>query len=160
MQTGADVGLNLSLASATRVAPPEPPAATVYVVEDDPSVAELARDLCARLGRSAVVYGAPGDFLRACEADQPAAVVLDWRLERELGSAAFMAIRHRFPQLPVVCWTGTRVDDLPVMVRDDPHTLVIGKDAGIEPFEAALRWAVDGNDNREIAGGRHLPHSA
>ncbi|HEX2141107.1 MAG TPA: hypothetical protein VHK28_02365 [Candidatus Limnocylindria bacterium] len=114
------------------------------MVEDDPAVAELAREMCVGMGQTAAIYAAPGAFLRDCEAGAPAAVVLDWRLEREVGSAAFMAIRHRFPELPVVCWTATPCDHLPDMVRDDPHTRVVDKADGAGAFEVALRWAVSG----------------
>ncbi len=71
----------------------------------------------------------------------PRAVVLDWRLEREVGAAAFMAIRHRFPLLPVVCWTASP-DGLPTMIRHDPLTRVVGKGAGLAAFETALAWAL------------------
>jgi hypothetical protein len=53
-----------------------------------------------------------------------------------------MAVRHRYPQLPVVCWTASPAWQLPQMIRQDPMTRVIDKAAGAEAFEAALRWAL------------------
>ncbi len=113
----------------------------IAIVEDDPALGELAADLCRGLGAAAVVYGAPADFLDAAKTQPPDVLVLDWRLQGQLGAAAFMAVRHRYPAMPVVCWTASPAWNLPQMIRHDPMTAVIDKAAGPEPFEAAVRWA-------------------
>ncbi|HET6381462.1 MAG TPA: response regulator [candidate division Zixibacteria bacterium] len=156
MQLGPSVGLDLS--PAARAAARAATSDRVFVVDDDHSVAELVREVCAGLGRTATVYAAPAALLRDCEGGPPAAVVLDWRLEREVGSAAFLAIRHRFPRLRVVCWTAARPDELPAMVRADPHTRLVSKEGGVRPLEAALRWAVDLGPSKETSDGRPVPH--
>jgi CheY-like chemotaxis protein len=115
---------------------------SVGVVEDDPMVAALAADLCRGLGARAAVFASPTPFLQAFRDRAPRAVILDWRLEREVGAAAFMAIRHRFPSLPVVCWTASPPHGLPAMLHQDPLTRVVEKGAGLAAFESALAWAL------------------
>jgi DNA-binding NtrC family response regulator len=131
-----------ALVNEMREAPAVDACPLVGVVEDDPGVAALAADLCNGLGANASVFTSPTQFLRAFDAEAPRAVVLDWRLERAVGSPAFMAIRHRFPQLPVVCWTACPTDELPAMLHADPMTRVVDKAAGLAAFEAALTWAL------------------
>jgi hypothetical protein len=72
---------------------------------------------------------------------RPRLLILDWRFERELGAAVFMTVRHRFGDLPIVCWTATPASDLPTMVVDDPRVRIVPKSDGIDAFEAAVRWA-------------------
>jgi CheY-like chemotaxis protein len=127
---------------------------TIGVVEDDPTVAALASDLCRDLGATAALFASPTPFLRAFDDGAPRAVVLDWRLEREVSAAAFMAIRHRFPQVPVVCWTAAPADTLPTMIHADPMTRMVDKAAGMAAFEAALLWALG------VGAGDALPASA
>lgn len=131
---------------------PRSPSPLVGVVEDDPTVAALASELCRGLGATASLYTSPTPFLASFVDEAPQAVVLDWRLEREVGAAAFMAIRHRFPRLPVVCWTASPVGSLPAMVRDDPATRIVDKAAGADAFEAALLWALQGVEADERSG--------
>jgi CheY-like chemotaxis protein len=142
--------MSLSMASGDAIPPPERAAAPdghtvaidVSVLEDEPALAELAADLCRGLGVTAAVYASPAPFLEAARIAPPRVLVLDWRLQGQLGAAAFMAVRHRYPQLPVVCWTASPAWQLPQMIRQDPMTRVIDKAAGAEAFEAALRWAL------------------
>ncbi|PZR64759.1 MAG: hypothetical protein DLM71_01540 [Chloroflexi bacterium] len=116
----------------------------VWIVEDEPAAAQLAADLCTSIGAEPSLFRSALPFLRAFrEVKTPAAIVLDWRLEHELSAALFMATRHRFPELPVIYWTGSGASALPSMVRDDPHTCVVDKAHGSGPFERALRWALD-----------------
>ncbi len=117
----------------------------IWVVEDEPAAAALALELCAAAGVDASVFRAPQQFLAALQgSDAPRAVVLDWRLERELSAALFLATRHRHPRLPVIYWTGSTAEALPAMVRDDGFTCIVDKAGGVGSFERALAWAVDG----------------
>lgn len=116
----------------------------VWIVEDEPAAAALAADLCLSCGASPSVYRAPLPFLAALRsAEPPHAVVLDWRLERELSAALFLATRHRYPDLPVVYWTGSPGDALPAMIREDARTVVIDKAAGSRAFESAITAALE-----------------
>jgi FixJ family two-component response regulator len=120
----------------------EPPA-DVVVLEDDPQVAALAVELCREMGLQAAPFPAPAPFLAAYALQPPRVVVLDWLLEREIGSAVFLAVRHRFGDVPIVCWTGMEPGLLPDMVAVDARTQVVDKAAGVAPFQDAIRWALD-----------------
>ena len=136
-------------------------AGEVSILEDEPMLARLAADLCGELGVSAVTFDSPAACLNAAREFPPRALILDWRLRDQLGAAAFMAVRHRYPRLPVVCWTASQRPHLPQMILHDPMTRLVDKAAGVEQFETALRWALAFADRDE--GGqdvRPVPHSA
>jgi CheY-like chemotaxis protein len=142
MQSGDSMSEDLDLATAPAAEAARVGAwPSVGIVEDDPTVAGLALEMCRGLGADAALFPSATPFLQAFTHVPPRAVVLDWRLEREVGAAAFMAIRHRFPRLPVVCWTASP-DALPTMIRHDPLTRVVPKSAGLAAFESALAWAL------------------
>ena len=114
----------------------------VWIVEDEPAAATLAAELCDGWGAQVSVFRAPLPFLSALrDRPQPTAVVLDWRLERELSAGLFLATRHRYPRLPVIYWTGHAAGELPSMITDDALTTVVDKADGTGPFERALDWA-------------------
>jgi DNA-binding NtrC family response regulator len=114
----------------------------VWIVEDEPAAAALAVELCEGQGADATVFQAPLPYLSALrDRTPPGAVVLDWRLEHELSAALFMATRHRYPELPVIYWTGHASSALPSMIMEDARTMVIDKAGGAEAFERALAWA-------------------
>jgi FixJ family two-component response regulator len=115
----------------------------IWIVEDEPAAAALAVDLCAAAGAVAIVFSAALPFLGALRIlEPPAAVVLDWRLEREVSAAIFLAIRHRTPDMPVVYWTGSPRANLPGMISGDGRARIVDKAAGAAAFEAALAWAL------------------
>lgn len=128
--------------SAT-VGGPEPlPVHQIWIVEDEPDAAALAAELCESCGAEPLVYRTPLPYLVALRSvPAPRAVVLDWRLERELSAALFLATRHRYPGLPVIYWTGT-TDALPATVRDDRNTRIVDKADGATAFEVAVTWAL------------------
>ena len=115
----------------------------VWIVEDEPAAAALAADLCDANGAVPSVYRLPIAFLTALRTcAPPAAVILDWRLEHELSAALFLATRHRYPDIPVIYWTGSPSSSLPSMISDDRRTTIVDKAAGSYSFEAALTWAL------------------
>jgi CheY-like chemotaxis protein len=117
---------------------------TVWIVEDELAAAELAADLCEAAGVPASVFRSPLPFLAALRGlSTPRAVVLDWRLEHELSAALFLATRHRFPELPVIYWTGSTARALPAMIRNDRLTRIVDKASGTSAFETALGWAME-----------------
>ena len=117
----------------------------VWIVEDEPDAASLAAELCEGCGVATSVFGGPLPYLAALRSEAaPVAVVLDWRLERELSAALYMTTRHHYPLLPVIYWTGSPADALPAMIRDDAHTTVVDKAGGTTSFESALSWALAG----------------
>ena len=115
----------------------------VWIVEDEPDVGRLAAEICEAVGAAPVVFRAPLSFLLALRGStMPSAVILDWRLENDLSSGIFLATRHRYRRMPVIYWTNSP-ESLPAMIRDDPLTLVVDKQGGVETFERALGWAFE-----------------
>jgi DNA-binding NtrC family response regulator len=119
------------------------PVRRVWIVEDEPEAAALAAELCLSSNADPLVFRTALPYLVALRASRaPDAVVLDWRLERELSAALFLATRHRYPSLPIVYWTGT-VDALPATVLQDRCTRVVDKADGAAAFERAVAWALE-----------------
>ena len=115
----------------------------IWIVEDEPAAALLAADLCEAGGASASVFRQPSTFLAALRTSgPPTAVILDWRLERELSAPLFLATRHRHPRLPVIYWTGSVRGALPAVIFEDRWVRFVDKADGTAPFEAALAWAL------------------
>jgi DNA-binding NtrC family response regulator len=118
-----------------------------WVVDDEPAAASLAEELCASGGVRATVFHAPLAYLAALRGSPPPrAVILDWRLERELSAGLFLATRHRHPRLPIICWTGSAVSSLPAMIRDDRCTIIVDKAGGAAAFDHALHWALTAHE--------------
>lgn len=113
----------------------------VAVIEDRPELAELAAELCERLGLVPTTYPTPARFLAELGERPPRLIVLDWRLEREVGAAVFLAVRHRFEEVPIVCWTAAAPEELPDMLAGDARTRLVRKASGLAAFEDAVRWA-------------------
>jgi DNA-binding NtrC family response regulator len=115
----------------------------VWIVEDEPEAAALAAELCVSSNSDPLVFRTALPFLVALRSSPaPDAVILDWRLERELSAALFLATRHRYPSMPVVYWTGT-TDALPATVRQDRSTRIVDKADGVDAFERAVAWALE-----------------
>ena len=132
---------------------PETP--DVVVLEDDPSLAELAVELCDRQGLSAATYTSPAGFLGEASRIPPRLLILDWRFERELGAGVFLAVRHRFGDVPIVCWTATPISDLPAMLIRDPRVRIVQKSRGVDAFENSVQWAAQdpATDGQRTDGG-------
>jgi FixJ family two-component response regulator len=129
-----------------RGAPPD-----VAVLEDDQTLSDLAVELCDRMGLSSATYRSPAGFLGEVSHISPRLLILDWRFERELGAAVFMAVRHRFGDLPIVCWTSSSITDLPAMLVRDPSVRIVQKARGVDAFESAVRWALEPTEAHEGA---------
>lgn len=124
-----------------RVGSRQPAPPDVAVLEDQRQLADLAVELCARLGLRAVPFSSSSRYNAAFRDRRPRLVILDWRLEHEVAAAVYMGLRHRHDDLPVVVWTATGEHDLPPMVATHPYTCVVQKASAIETLEAAIRWA-------------------
>jgi DNA-binding NtrC family response regulator len=126
---------------------------SVWVVEDEPAAAALAEEMCRAAGARATLFPDPRPFMEALRREPaPAAVVLDWRLVRELSAALFMATRRVHPGLPIVFWTASATDALPAMVRDDPSTRIVDKASGADAIEDAIAWALSVEPTPSPAG--------
>jgi CheY-like chemotaxis protein len=120
----------------------EPELPDVAVLEDERELADLAVEVCRQLGLSAGVFGTPAAYNVAFGQRRPRLVILDWRLDREVAAAVYMALRHRFGDLQIVLWTATGEGELPGMLGADPHTRVVRKSSGLVSLETALRDAI------------------
>ena len=91
------------------------PAATVFVVEDDPSVREALAGLIRSAGWSVEVFDSAHEFLARPKAEAPSCLVLDVGLPglSGLDLQARMAAQHN--DLPIVFITGH--GDIPMSVR-------------------------------------------
>jgi FixJ family two-component response regulator len=126
---------------------------TVWIVEDEPAAALLAAELCEASGVSSTMFRDPLSFLAALRsAPGPAAVILDWRLEREVSAGLFLATRHRYPSMPVIYWTGSVAGALPAVIRNDPWAVVVEKGTSTSSFEDALDWALDASPEPTVGG--------
>ncbi|MGI8658952.1 MAG: hypothetical protein ACR2K4_09350 [Candidatus Limnocylindria bacterium] len=115
----------------------------VWIVEDEVDAAALAADLCQASGAEPSLFRMPVAFLAALRtAPAPDVVILDWRLAHELSAALFLATRHRYPELPIIYWTGSPPDSLPAMICEDRYTMIVDKAAGTVSFEEAIGWAM------------------
>jgi two-component system cell cycle sensor histidine kinase/response regulator CckA len=122
----------------------------VWIVEDEPAAAMLAADICEASGAATSIFRRPLTYLTALRTSgPPTAVVLDWRLERELSAALFLATRHHHPRLPVIYWTGSTLGALPAMIFEDRWVVIVDKAAGTKSFEEALAWALATTDAEE-----------
>ncbi len=114
----------------------------VVVLEDERALADLAVEVCGHLGLRAVVFRTSAAYSGALGARRPRLVILDWRLEREVAAAVYLALRHRFHDLQIVLWTATGERELPGMLGADPHTRVVRKSSGLDALEMAIREAI------------------
>ena len=91
------------------------PAATVYVVDDDPAMREALDSLIRSRGLRALLYGSAQEFLRAPEVDAPSCLVLDVGLPGLSGLDLQSLLGENRRILPIVFITAGR--DVPPAVR-------------------------------------------
>lgn len=82
--------------------------ATIYVVDDDPSVREFIHALLCEAGHQRVVEaGSVTEAVRLISTVRPDLVLLDWHLGQEDGSEVIHALRTAYPEeiIPVIVLT-------------------------------------------------------
>jgi FixJ family two-component response regulator len=89
--------------------------ATVFVVDDDPSVRSALGDLFASVGLRVELCGSPTEFLRAKLPDAPCCLVLDVRLPGKSGLDFQNDLNESNIRLPIIFLTGH--GDIPMSVR-------------------------------------------
>jgi FixJ family two-component response regulator len=126
--------------------------ATVYVVDDDPSVREGLHTLFRSAGWEAEAFESAEDFLASARADTPACLVLDVSLPDFSGLELQQALRAEQTDLPIIFITGH--GDVPMSVRAmkagavEFLTKPCDNDALLEAVRQALersRAAMDGD---------------
>ena len=89
--------------------------ATVFVVDDDPSVRAALADLFSSVGLRVALFGSPTEFLRATLPDAPCCLVLDVRLPGKSGLDFQNELNVSNIRLPIIFLTGH--GDIPMSVR-------------------------------------------
>jgi FixJ family two-component response regulator len=92
-----------------------PPAATVFVVDDDPSVREAVASLLRSVGHRPRLFGSAQDFLASAKVEGPACLVLDVRMPGLGGLDCQRRLSEAGLQLPVIFMSGH--GDIPMTVR-------------------------------------------
>ena len=89
--------------------------ATVFVVDDDPSIRSALADLFASVGLRVELFGSPLEFLRRQLPDAPCCLVLDVRLPGKSGLDFQHELNEANIHLPVIFLTAH--GDVPMTVR-------------------------------------------
>jgi FixJ family two-component response regulator len=92
-----------------------PPAATVFVVDDDPSVREAVASLLRSVGYRPRLFGSAQEFLASAKVEAPACLVLDVRMPGLGGLDCQRRLSEAGLQLPVIFMSGH--GDIPMTVR-------------------------------------------
>jgi FixJ family two-component response regulator len=89
--------------------------ATVFVIDDDPSMREALEDLITSVGLEARLFASPREFLESKRPDTPGCLVLDVRLPGMSGLTFQQELAKTGGALPVIFLTGH--GDIPMSVR-------------------------------------------
>jgi FixJ family two-component response regulator len=89
--------------------------ATVFIVDDDPSIRVALENLVSSIGQQVETYAAAQDFLRDCPRDPAGCLVLDVQMPGLSGLDLQSELRHAGIHLPVIFITGRA--DIPTSVR-------------------------------------------
>ena len=89
--------------------------ATVFIVDDDPSIRVALENLVSSIGQQVETYAGAQDFLRDCPRDPAGCLVLDVQMPGLSGLDLQSELRHAGIHLPVIFITGRA--DIPTSVR-------------------------------------------
>ena len=89
--------------------------ATVFVIDDDPSIRDALDSLIRSVGLSVRSFGSPAEFLRHGPPDAPACLVLDVRMPGSSGLDFHRELRQSAIELPIIFITGH--GDIPMAVE-------------------------------------------
>jgi FixJ family two-component response regulator len=134
-------------------------AATVIVIDDDPSVREVLGSLLRSVGLQTNLHGSVSEFLRAGRLDGPTCLVLDVRLPGRTGLDFQRQLSAANIQVPIIFITG--YGDIPMSVR----AIKDGRSSSSKPFRdqdlldatgRASRRSASREAKRVIATLRHV----
>ena len=89
--------------------------ATVFVVDDDPSIRKSLRWLIESVGLKVQAFASAQEFLTEHDPDRPGCVVLDVRMQGMSGLELQERLRERGSRLPIIVMTA--YGDVPMAVR-------------------------------------------
>jgi CheY-like chemotaxis protein len=113
----------------------------VLIVEDDPTVGEVMRDLCLELGHAAeTVLSAEDALVRLAGGDRPDLILLDFRLPRMSGLDFLRLPLVRDTAIPIIVMSGIAAD------HEAQECLALGavqflaKPVPLEQLQRLLKW--------------------
>ena len=89
--------------------------ATIFIVDDDPSIRLALENLLSSIGQQVETYAAAQDFLRDCPRNPAGCLVLDVQMPGLSGLDLQSELRHAGIHLPIIFLTGH--GDIPTTVR-------------------------------------------
>jgi FixJ family two-component response regulator len=89
--------------------------ATIFIVDDDPSIRVALENLVSSIGQQAETYAAAQDFLRDCPRNPAGCLVLDVQMPGLSGLDLQSELSHAGIHLPIIFITGH--GDIPTSVR-------------------------------------------
>ena len=89
--------------------------ATIFIVDDDPSIRVALENLVSSIGQHAQTYAAAQDFLRDCPRNPAGCLVLDVQMPGLSGLDLQSELSHAGIHLPIIFITGH--GDIPTSVR-------------------------------------------
>ncbi len=119
----------------------------VRVVDDEPAIQDLFRQLCRRENLTIAVFPAADPFLDALD-DEPGCLVLDLNLPDHSGIEVLEAMAAAGSKMPVICMSGL------AGIQDAVRALKLGsldfveKPFAIADMIAAIHRALDADDHR------------
>ena len=122
-----------------RVAPSD---AVVYVVDDDPAVARMLKEMVELLDLRAEVFDSAEAFLSAFEAGRRACLVADVRMPGMSGPDLKAELDRRAVQLPVILVTGLADAETAEGARRAGATALLQKPFRFEEFADCLKKAL------------------
>ena len=90
----------------------------ILIVDDEPNVASVLRDLLVELGHTVEAAGTASDGLRLVEEFAPDVVLLDLGLPGVRGDVVLARLRETRPALPVIVITGNDAELAQRMLAD------------------------------------------
>ena len=89
--------------------------ATIFIVDDDPSIRLALENLLSSIGQQVETYAAAQEFLRDCPRNPAGCLVLDVQMPGLSGLDLQSELRHAGIHLPIIFLTGH--GDIPTTVR-------------------------------------------
>lgn len=89
---------------------PDNPTASIWVVDDDPSVGRAMRRMVQSLGVDCVLFSSGADLLMRIDTSRPTFLLLDIHMPQTSGIEALRALRARGIDTPAVMMTGVERD--------------------------------------------------
>lgn len=126
--------------------------ATVFVVDDNPSVLRTLRALLQSAGLAVETYASAGEFLAAFDPKRPGCLVLDIRLGQESGLDLQDDLRRRNASLPIIVLTGHATVAASVRAMKAGAVDFLRKPAPPELLLERIHAAIERNRQQRAAG--------